>query len=73
MSNRPIYKAQLPPASTKPITGQEIRDARKSRGWSQARLAGTLGVSQQLISHLEFGRRELTPEIEVSLRKVLKL
>ncbi|MDX2241515.1 MAG: helix-turn-helix domain-containing protein [Leptolyngbyaceae cyanobacterium bins.302] len=66
-------KPQLPAIQTIPITGEQVREARKSKGWSQAKLAGTLGVSQQLISHIESGRREPTPEVEADLRSVLKL
>jgi len=55
------------------LTAEEVREARKSRGWSQAKLAGILNISQQLVSHIESGRREPTPEVEESLRKVLKL
>ena len=66
-------KSKLPAASTLPLTGDIVRSARKNRGWSQAKLAGFLGVSQQLISHIESGRREPTAEIEAGLKKVLKL
>ncbi|MEM9449892.1 MAG: helix-turn-helix transcriptional regulator [Cyanobacteria bacterium P01_E01_bin.6] len=62
-----------PTATTQPLTGDIVRSARKTRGWSQAKLAGFLGVSQQLISHIESGRREPTPDIEADLRKVLKI
>ncbi|NJR57470.1 MAG: helix-turn-helix transcriptional regulator [Cyanobacteria bacterium CRU_2_1] len=73
LSDRRKSKPQLPAAQTIPISGEQVRQARKSKGWSQAKLAGTLGVSQQLISHIESGRREPTPEIEADLRSVLKL
>lgn len=71
--DRRKFKAQLPPAKIAPISGEQVKEARKSRGWSQAKLAGMLGVSQQLISHIESGRREPTPEVEADLRAVLKL
>lgn len=66
-------KPKLSAASTLPLTGGIVRSARKKRGWSQAKLAGFLGVSQQLISHIESGRREPTAEVEAGLKKVLKL
>lgn len=69
-SRRRLPPAALPAAA---ITGEQVRAARKNRGWSQAKLAGYLNISQQLISHIESGRREPTPEIEASLRKILKL
>jgi DNA-binding XRE family transcriptional regulator len=78
MRDRRKPKAPLPTSAPRssqaiPITGEQVREARKEKGWSQAKLAGTLGVSQQLISHIESGRREPTPEVEADLRKVLKL
>jgi DNA-binding XRE family transcriptional regulator len=66
-------KALLPAVQSTPITAEQVRVARKSKGWSQAKLAGVLDISQQLISHIESGRREPTPEVEESLRRVLKL
>lgn len=66
-------KPQISAAPSPSITGKQVRDARKSRGWSQTKLAGILGISQQLVSHIESGRREPTPEVEASLRKALKL
>ena len=59
------------PANAPPLTGDQVRAARTRQKWSQAKLAGMLNISQPLISHIESGRRELTPEIEASLRKLL--
>ena len=73
LSDRRQPKPQLTAVPAMPLSADQIREARKSKGWSQAKLAGTLGVSQQLISHLESGRREPTPEVEAVLRSVLKL
>ncbi|HEY9654008.1 MAG TPA: helix-turn-helix transcriptional regulator, partial [Crinalium sp.] len=73
LSDRRQPKPQLTAVPAIPLSAAQIREARKSKGWSQAKLAGTLGVSQQLISHLESGRREPTPEVEAILRSVLKL
>lgn len=64
---------KLAAAPTQPLTGDVVRNARKTRGWSQAKLAGFLGVSQQLISHIESGRREPTPDVEAGLKKILKI
>lgn len=70
-NHRRKVKTPLLPASA--ITGEQVRAARKNRGWSQAKLAGFLNISQQLISHIESGRHEPTPEVEENLRKILKL
>jgi len=59
------------PANAPPLTGDQVRAARTCQKWSQAKLAGMLNISQPLISHIESGRRELTSEIEASLRKLL--
>lgn len=64
---------QITQSTSEPLTGEQVREARKQRGWSQAKLAGFLGISQQLISHIESGRREPTTDVETSLRRLLKL
>src|SRR5665648_829936 len=37
--------------------GAAIRDARKRRGWTQAELADKAGVSRQLLTEVERGKR----------------
>jgi transcriptional regulator with XRE-family HTH domain len=37
-----------------------IKDLRQGRGWSQSKLAYSVGTSTQQISYLELGRRRLT-------------
>lgn len=37
--------------------GAALRDARTARGWTQAHLAETAGVSRQLVVDVERGRR----------------
>ncbi|MFB2917136.1 MULTISPECIES: helix-turn-helix domain-containing protein [Aerosakkonema] len=69
-------KVKPPKAKPKPkprigLTNNEIREARKAKGWSQAKLAGFLGVSQNLISLIERGDRKTTPELESKIRKLL--
>jgi transcriptional regulator with XRE-family HTH domain len=41
----------------------ELRTARQSRGWTQARAAARLGVSQPYLAMLEAGQRPLTPAV----------
>jgi transcriptional regulator with XRE-family HTH domain len=41
------------------MTGQELKDARKAKGWTQEELAGKLGVTQEYVSMAEHGRRVL--------------
>ncbi|WP_293198858.1 MULTISPECIES: helix-turn-helix transcriptional regulator [unclassified Microcoleus] len=52
-------------ASSKPkLTSNEIKEARVAKGWSQAQLAGWLGMSQRYVSMLERGERTPAPEVE---------
>lgn len=55
------------------LTNNQIREGRKAKGWSQAKLAGFLGVSQNLISLIERGDRTATPELESKIRKLLTI
>ncbi|MCU0547658.1 MAG: helix-turn-helix transcriptional regulator [Oscillatoriaceae cyanobacterium Prado104] len=66
---------QLKPAAPKPVlmTATQLREARKAKGWSQAKLAGWLGVSQSLVTKLERGDRPMSPQLDTKLRKVLDI
>jgi transcriptional regulator with XRE-family HTH domain len=44
-------------------TMSALRTARHARGWTQARAAARLGVSQPYLAMLEAGRRPLTPAV----------
>jgi transcriptional regulator with XRE-family HTH domain len=46
---------------------EQLKQFRKSRGWSQKRLADELGVIQQAISKWEAGKREIPKYIEKSI------
>lgn len=52
------------------MTGEELRDARKRRGWTQTELARRLGVSQGYVCLLERGQRPVPP---VMAQKVARL
>jgi DNA-binding XRE family transcriptional regulator len=54
-------------------TSNEIKEARAAQGWSQAQLAGWLGVSQRYVSMLECGKRTLTPELESQICRLLSI
>ncbi len=43
--------------TARPSVGVQIRRARKRQGWTQADLAGRVGVKPEYISHIEAGRR----------------
>ena len=55
------------------ITSDRIRKSRNALGWSQRKLAGTLGVSQSLVKMWEKGKRTPSEEMEIKLRKLLQL
>jgi len=55
------------------MTGQELRDARKERGWTQADLADRLGVSQGYVCLLERGQRPAPRRLAQKLANLLKL
>ncbi len=52
------------------MTGEELRDGRKRRRWTQADLADRLGVSQGYVCLLERGQRSVPP---VMAQKVARL
>jgi transcriptional regulator with XRE-family HTH domain len=51
------------------MTGQDLRNARKRRGWTQEKAATKLGVTQAYLSMLESGRRALSRS---AARRVLR-
>ncbi len=66
-------KVKTPTTSTNELSGPQIRQARKAKGWSQVKLAGWLGVTQAFISHVEKGNRPLSKEMEAKLKKLLEI
>lgn len=40
----------------------KVKELRRQKGWKQSELAGEMGVSQPLVSQIERGEREVTPE-----------
>src|SRR5689334_24327055 len=55
------------------MTGQALRDARKKRGWTQADLAGRLGVSQGYVCLLERDQRSVPGRLAQRLASLLNL
>jgi DNA-binding transcriptional regulator YiaG len=56
-----------------PLTGTQIKNARKAKGWSQAKLAGLLGVSQRYISMFERGDRTPNSKQFGKIQKILDI
>lgn len=66
-------RTKLKPVRPIELTGTQIQNARKAKGWSQAKLAGWLGVTQAFISQIEKGDRAISAEIETQLKKLLDI
>ena len=67
-------KASVKPLKTSaPLTGADVKAARKERRWTQAKLAGTLKVHQSLIAKIESGDRPIRADLETDLRRILDL
>lgn len=60
-----------PRAAQQPVTGDQIREARKRLGWTQAELAKKVGLSRPFIALVEQGRRILAPQDLDKVREAL--
>ncbi len=80
LASRRVHKVKPSPskteklklASSENLTGDQVRKGRKAKGWSQAQLAGFLGVSQNLISLIERGERPITKKLNKKICKLLE-
>jgi DNA-binding XRE family transcriptional regulator len=67
-------KAAAKPLKTSaPLTGADVKAARKEKRWTQAKLAGTLKVHQSLVAKIESGDRPIRADLENDLRRILDL
>src|SRR5687767_7270303 len=55
------------------MSGLEMRQARKAAGWTQVKLARTLGVSQGYVSLMESNERTVPRHLALKLVELLKL
>ena len=53
------------------MTGQELKEARKAKGWTQEELAEKLGVTQEYVSMSESGKRVLPYGVARTAAEVL--
>ena len=60
--------AKAPPL--KPMTPEELREWRTSRGLTQKQLAELLGVKQSSVSRWEDGKRKIPPFLKLALEKI---
>jgi DNA-binding XRE family transcriptional regulator len=68
-------KISKPASTPKPsgLTASALRQAREAKGWTQTKLAGTLGISKQLVCHFESNRRTPSQELAARIRRVLDI
>jgi len=59
--------------SDRGLTPDQIRNARKAKGWNQRKMAGYLGISQSMLALIERGQRSVNLELEAKLRKLLEI
>ena len=62
-----------PVTQTTTLTGTQIKNARKAKGWSQGQLAGFLGVSQNLVSLIERDKRSINKKLRTKIGKLLEI
>jgi transcriptional regulator with XRE-family HTH domain len=55
------------------MTGEQLQDARKQKGWNQQRAARRLGVSQTYLSLLEKGQRRVPEKLAIRAVRVYGL
>ncbi|WP_228058458.1 helix-turn-helix domain-containing protein [Nostoc sp. LEGE 12447] len=55
------------------LTSSQVKEARIAKGWSQAKLAGFIGVSQNLISLIERGERTFNPQLATQIQTLLDI
>lgn len=59
--------------ASNPLTGADVKAARKERRWTQAKLAGMLKVHQSLIAKIESGDRPIRADLEIELYQLFDL
>src|SRR6185312_7927422 len=52
---------------------RKVRDLRQARGWTQARLAGELGLSQARLSEVERGGGSFTAEQLLTILRIFNV
>ncbi|NJM71612.1 MAG: helix-turn-helix domain-containing protein [Scytonema sp. RU_4_4] len=67
------HEAKVSPPQDISLTSSQVREARIAKEWTQAKLAGFLGVSQKLISLIERGERTVNPQLAAQMRTLLDL
>ncbi|WP_341532315.1 helix-turn-helix transcriptional regulator (plasmid) [Nostoc sp. UHCC 0302] len=55
------------------LTSSQVKEARIAKGWSQAKLAGFIGVSQNFISLVERSERIFNPQLATQIKTLLDI
>ena len=63
---------EKPKVQTARLTGDQVRESRKAKGWSQRDLAATIGKSAMWVSLIERERLKMQPKDQILLCEVLQ-
>ncbi|NJN13637.1 MAG: helix-turn-helix domain-containing protein [Richelia sp. RM1_1_1] len=64
--------APVPPQEVN-LTGSQVKEARIAKGWSQAKLAGFLQISQNLVSLIERGERSINTQLASQIQTLVNI
>jgi DNA-binding transcriptional regulator YiaG len=67
-SSDPDRVTEIRPSNAAPISGDEVKEFRKSQNWSQEEFAEILGVSQELVSKIERDAGSVNRSLEQMIR-----
>jgi DNA-binding XRE family transcriptional regulator len=69
----PVAAKRLKAKNATPLSAEAVKQARVAKGWTQAKLAGTVKVHQSLIAKIESGKRAINDDLAITLRQILDL
>jgi DNA-binding XRE family transcriptional regulator len=69
----PVATKRLKAKNATPLSAEAVKQARVAKGWTQAKLAGTVKVHQSLIAKIESGKRAINDDLATTLRQILDL
>lgn len=52
--------------------GENLKNVRKSRGYTQTELAERVGLNQSMIAHIESGMRVMSLPLAISIAEILE-
>jgi transcriptional regulator with XRE-family HTH domain len=67
------HRAAGPEDTTQELISDELRRARRAKGWSQSQLGEAIGASRYTIIRLEAGKQDLTAEVAQQIELALEI